>query len=159
VIFLAKKRGISKMLGKLLNSAISLVKGGTTSVTPTPQTNQSISSDRSPTDMYPQHNDPYNPYQQVNPYYPNAGQSIEYGNPEVTYCQIRQQQEFYQQQVDGLRQSYEQRRLDNDIHAETLRQRTEYQAEMIREGAEPEYYDRLNAAYLKGINKAMPKQK
>jgi hypothetical protein len=146
------------MLGKLINSAISLVKGDTTSVTPQPQTNQSISSDRSQTDMYP-HNDPYNPYQQVNPYYPNAGQPIEYGNPEVTYRQIRQQQEFYQQQVDGLRQSYEQRRLDNAIHAETLRQRTEYQSEMIYNGADPEYYARLNAAYAKGINKAMPKQK
>jgi hypothetical protein len=147
------------MLGTIINSAISLVKGDTTSVSPVPQTNQSISSDRSTTDMYPQHNDPYNPYQQVNPYYPNAGQSIEYGNPEVTYRQIQQQQEFYQKQVDGLRQSYEQRRIDNAIHAETLRQRTEYQSEMIYNGADPEYYDRLNAAYTKGINKAMPKQK
>jgi hypothetical protein len=132
------------MLGKLLKSAISLVNGGNT-------TPVNKSSDRSPTeDMYP--------YQQHNPYY-NPGYPSQYGNPEVNAREIRQQQEFYQQQVDGLRESYEQRRLDNAIHQETLRQRHEYQAEMIYNGADPQYYARLNAAYQKGINKAMPKQK
>ena len=126
------------MLRKILKTALNLVGKGQSNV---PHQNM---GHQASTQMH----NPY--YQQSNSFIPpHLDPNI---NPNADWG-------YYRQLVDAQNFVTQQQQMYSQVLDNMRSQRTEYQAQQIANGADPEYYARLNAAYQRGVNKMQQQKK
>lgn len=74
------------------------------------------------------------------------------------YRQLVDAQNFVNQQSQGVTESYQQQQMYSQVLDNMRSQRFAQQSQQLANGANPEYYARLNAAYQRGVDKMQSKQ-